>query len=267
MLTVLPLLPGDVPLLGSIQPEGWDDIRPSMEFYTAHRFCSPVKVMIDDAIVGVGTTIRHQDVAWLAHIIVHQDYRNRGIGRFITETLIDSLAGTGVETIYLTASAMGEPVYVKLGFMIETEYLFFKEIDIEKRLLQPENIEPYKASYRKRVIGIDRENSGEDRIVHLEIHFPDALVYRENSRVDGCYLPTLGNGLISAATENAGLALLHRHLQTNQRVCFPKENTAATRFLYDHGFREFQAAKRMRLGKARKTNLANIYNRIGGNLG
>ena len=67
----------DMPLIAALQPEGWDIIS-VIHFYTKASFCFPIKVTIDNKIIGIGTTIIHNDVAWLAHIIVHPDCRNQG---------------------------------------------------------------------------------------------------------------------------------------------------------------------------------------------
>jgi hypothetical protein len=102
---------------------------------------------------------------------------------------------------------------------------------------------------------------------HLEEFLHDALVYHDGTDVLGFYLPPFGDGLIVASTVDAGIALLEHHLAVRDRVSFPVENSAASKFLQDKGWSEIRTAVRMRLGKARAMNLANIFNRIGGNLG
>jgi len=76
----------EIVLLTDLQPPEWQDIVPTFDYYTKAAFCFPIKVTIDNKIVGIGTTIIHNDIAWLAHIIVHPDKRNKGIGQLITQT-------------------------------------------------------------------------------------------------------------------------------------------------------------------------------------
>ncbi|MDP9077124.1 MAG: GNAT family N-acetyltransferase [Bacteroidota bacterium] len=258
---------GDAGILINLQPEGWPDIIPSFDFYTNAPFCFPVKVVADNAIAGIGAAIIHNDVAWLGHIIVHPNHRGKGIGRLITQTLVDISNQNKCETIYLIATDLGAPVYQKVGFITETEYLFFKDINTGELSGSSTYIEPYRDDFREQVSILDKLTSGEDRMFHLENHFEHGCLFCRNNIVEGFYLPTWGEGLIIANTESAGLELLKQHLSIEDKAVFPKENLAATAFLYEKGFKEIRTAKRMRLGKYRNVNLANIYNRIAGNIG
>ena len=87
-MEIKPLVQNDLISIPPILPPGWDSAMPSIQFYTTSDFCFPIKVTIGNKIVGTGTSIIHNDVAWLAHIIVHPDHRNQGIGKLITESLI-----------------------------------------------------------------------------------------------------------------------------------------------------------------------------------
>lgn len=217
--------------------------------------------------VGIGTTIIHHDVAWLAHIIVHKEHRKKGIGKLITETLVDSLRSKECETIYLLATDLGAPVYEKVGFETETEYLFFKDIKINNGLTVAAGITPYHEKFKEQITTIDKKTSGEERMFHLEDHLQNGFVCLEGGIVNGFYLPTFGDGLVLATNSSAGLALLKFHLRSNEKLVFPKNNLAATNYLYEKGYKETVTGKRMRLGKERAVNFKNIYNRIGGNLG
>ena len=257
----------DIILLPDLQPDGWPGITPSFEFYVQSSFCFPIKVISNDKIVGIGTTIIHHDVAWLAHIIVHNDYRKKGIGLLITQSLVESLKSTNCETIWLLATDLGAPVYEKAGFETETEYLFFKDVKMGKDLQASKQILPYKPEFWEQVADIDGTTSGEDRMFHLEDYLENGFVYFEDATVTGFYLPDFGDGLIIANNATAGLELLNFHLQSNEKVVLPKDNEAATNYLYENGYKEISTGKRMRFGKKRNAILKNIYNRIGGNLG
>ena len=256
----------EIASLSSLQPEGWNDIVPHFYFYSKSVFCYPVKVTMNNEIVGIGTTIVHNDVAWLAHIIVHPYYRRRGIGKQITQTLVGIAKAKNCSTIYLVATDYGEPVYKKVGFIIETEYLVYKNV-AKKDWIISGNIQPYKEKYMEQLVALDRYTSGENRMAHLEEHLIKGMVYYTGDITEGYFLPTLGEGLIIANTEIAGIELLKLHLKHNDRVGIPKENNVAQKFLEKTGFEEVKVIKRMRLGNERKIQLANIYNRSGGKIG
>ena len=75
----------DMRSLADLQPEGWGDITPAYQFYVTSLFCFPIKVIIANRIIAVGAAIIHNEVAWLGQIIVHPDFRNRGIGKKISK--------------------------------------------------------------------------------------------------------------------------------------------------------------------------------------
>ena len=256
----------DLKFIRDLQPEGWGDITPSIELYTKSSFCFPMKVMVDDEIAGIGTAIMHDAVAWLAHIIVRSEFRKRGIGRFITEGLLSNAQVKKCETVFLIATELGAPVYEKVGFETETEYLYFKDVKIDNLLMTSQMIYPYEARFKNQVAEMDKSSSTENRLFHLETHLENGYAY-VSGKIEGFYLPTFGDGLIIANTPTAGIELLKLHLQSNTKIAFPKENLAATTYLYEKGFKAFSTGKRMRIGKKRNVKLENIYNRIGGNLG
>jgi GNAT superfamily N-acetyltransferase len=264
-MEVQPLNNNDVNLLGDLQPSGWPNIIPSFRFYTASSFCFPIKIIIDGKIAGIGATIIHHEIAWLGHIIVHPEYRGKGIGGYITQTLVDMAKQHHCETINLIATDLGAPVYAKAGFTTETEYLFFKDIHITSALSP--HVIPYKEEFREQIAYIDYLTSQENRMFFFEEHLTRGLVYCSNNMVEGFYLPTLGEGLIIANNPDTGIELLKVHLNANDKVAFPKDNLCAATFLYERGFKEIRTAKRMMLGKPRNVILSNIDNRIAGNIG
>ncbi len=266
-MEVQPLKQNDLLQIPDLLPPGWDTAMPSITFYTTSDFCFPIKVTIDNKIVGTGTTIIHHDVAWLAHILVHPDHRNQGIGRFITLKLIETAKAKHCNTIYLLATELGEPVYSKVGFEPETEYLLFKgEIQSDKDLIS-KHISACTPDFKKQISLLDRHVSGEDRMFHLESHLSSGYVYLEENKVMGYYLPGLGDGLIIASTKEAGQELMRMRLTTKDFAVFPTDNLPATEFMQLQHFKEIRRQKRMRLGKQRNWEPAMIYNRIGGNLG
>ena len=65
------------------------------------------------------TTVYGPELAWIGMVLVHPDYRRRGIGRALLRHCIDYLHGRGVRCIKLDATPLGQPVYEGLGFQIE----------------------------------------------------------------------------------------------------------------------------------------------------
>ena len=265
-MEIKPIDINDISKLPPLQPEGWYDIVPLFEFYMKSSFCFPIKAIVKNEIAGVGSVIVHDDVAWFAHIIVRSDYRCRGIGLQIVQTLIEIANENNCSTKYLIATDLGEPVYKKVGFVVETEYLVHKNV-VKKEYAISDIIYPYEEEYKECIMVLDRDVSGESRMMHLEEHLANCKVYKQNDEVEGYYIQTLGEGLIIANSEIAGIELLKLHLKQSERVVIPKNNHAAQKFMEETEFGEMNVIKRMRLGEERKVQFAKIYNRIGGNVG
>lgn len=257
----------DIKLITELIPPGWETVIPSLHFYTQSDFCFPIKIMAGHKIVGIGCTIVHQDSAWLGHIIVHPDYRNQRIGKFITESLVDIAYSKNCETIYLLATELGEPVYRKIGFEVETEYLFMKAEEKRTLPLNSEHILSFKDKFKQALLEMDQQVSGESRVHLLEPHLSDGFVYLQDKELKGYYLPGLGEGLIIATDTTAGIELMKLRLSNKDIAVFPIEHSIARSFLNQYGLKELKTQKRMRLGKKRSWQASNLYNRIGGNLG
>jgi GNAT superfamily N-acetyltransferase len=297
-----PLEKEDLYLLPSLQPEGWGNILPAHEIYLKSSCCFPLKFTDDNKLVGIGTIIIHHDSAWLAHIIVHPGLRKKGIGQLITKTLMDAAFSKHCDLLTLIATDLGEPVYSKLGFETDTEYVFVQErgytdakpgptlkqpgnpelpvnlnqsdnlnqplnIPLPGNFTQPGYIMPYQPSLLAELLALDKYISGEDRTVYLLDHLDQGMLYFNNDVLEGFYLPAAGEGMISAITATAGIALMDLRIKTKDVFIFPVGNIVARQYFERQNLSPFRTEKRMVFGKRRNWHSEHIYNRIGGNLG
>lgn len=265
-MQILPLNPSDLDLLPQIQPLDWTDIRIPVSSYLEPEYCYPFKAIIDDVLVGTGTAILHEKTGWLSTIVTHGQYRNQGIGKRITEHLLDFLLKQNCEYIYLIATILGEPVYRKLGFITESRYNSYKDINLENLLIS-KNINPYQSDYKQAIFELDKIISGEDRSQHLETFLSDSFVYLQNEQVAGVYFPSFGDGLIVANAETAGLELMKKRFQKFNMACFPEENKTAHDFMLLSGYEPIMNPARMYFGKQMPWKPEGLYNRVGGNIG
>jgi Acetyltransferase (GNAT) family len=204
--------------------------------------------IVEYNLTASGTTIIQNDIAWLAHIIVRPDRRNQGIGKLITQALVESVKAKSCDTIHLIATDLGAPVYEKLGFVTETEYLFFKDIKPRQSGATSKNIIPFANNFRKQVESLDHHVSLENRMLQVEQHLKNGFVYLQDNKVEGYYLPTFGEGLIVADTASAGVELMKLRLTSKEHTAFPIDNSSAKGFFHQHNFKKFKTAKRMRFG-------------------
>lgn len=257
----------DIEELKDLQPEGWPDIIPHVNFYISSSFCIPVKLLINKRIVGMGAAVFHSDSAWLGHIIVHTEFRNRGIGTYITQFLISAVNKKKYSTISLIATEMGEPIYQKLGFRKITEYCFFRSENLFPALSDTKQIKNGTKIPFHKILELDRVVSGENRSLLLECYLPTSKVFLNGNEVVACFLPDLGEGLIIAKDKHAGVELLKLRLSAKNFCILPQENDIAIEHLISCNFRLVRKAARMSIGKAPNFKAGMLFSRIGGNLG
>ena len=258
----------DLSQIGNLQPDGWPDITVWFRFFISNEFCKPIKIVIEDQIVGVGCSIVFKDSAWLGHIIVGSEYRNRGLGFHMVERMLCDLKNKSINTVSLIASPLGESVYKKAGFRFVSDYIFLtrKTPWIGKEISS--NIKSCKGSFYKGILRLDREISGEGRERLLGEHLTNAFVYIDGNEITGFYIPTLGDGPIFADTTEAGTALMSLKYANVDKAVLPGENQTGLDFLLQNGF-EITEKKgtRMILGKELDWQPDKFFSRIGGDFG
>lgn len=70
----------------------------------------------DGEAMGFVTSLRHDRSGWIGNLIVSPAHRGIGIGESLFRKALEALRDSGVETIWLTASQAGMPLYQKFGF-------------------------------------------------------------------------------------------------------------------------------------------------------
>jgi len=92
--------------------EGWE-----LEFLLA-VFPQGCLVVRGAAGAGIGfvTAVRHSNSGWIGNLIVAQHFRGQGLGAALFRSALQALRSAGVDTVWLTASQDGLPLYQKHGF-------------------------------------------------------------------------------------------------------------------------------------------------------
>jgi GNAT superfamily N-acetyltransferase len=102
--------------LCSAKAEGWITDQLEIEFLL-HAYPEGCLVCLDnDRPAGFITAIRYLKSAWVGNLLVLPEYRCRGIGRALMQKVLQVLDSGACETVWLTASADGAPLYGTLGF-------------------------------------------------------------------------------------------------------------------------------------------------------
>jgi GNAT superfamily N-acetyltransferase len=264
-MVILPITPDDIERIKALQPLDWPDISQTYTYYINNTFCHPVKLQRENELLAVGCLICFEYSAWLGQIIVSEPFRNQGWGSYITRTLVE-MATPGIRCVSLLATPMGDPMYRKLGFIPQGDYIFFRNEETLPELNSPRIIK-LDNRYWDQLLDLDSKVSGENRTPLITQFLENAWGYVFHHELLAYYLPGLGEGLIISKVPDAGLALMQVKLATHKRNVVPDQNTNAVKFLKDHGYEPYRYATRMVKGVPFEFQPDQIYSRIGGNLG
>jgi ribosomal protein S18 acetylase RimI-like enzyme len=111
----------DVPFADSLRAlADWNQTRADWERFLATEPNGCFLAEWNGAPAGTATTIVYgPELAWIGMLLVHPDYRRRGLGRALLLRCLEYLRGRGVRCIKLDATPVGRAVYHGLGFQDE----------------------------------------------------------------------------------------------------------------------------------------------------
>jgi GNAT superfamily N-acetyltransferase len=258
----------EISIIQDLIPVEWNiDIKKLFTQYHDIEYFHSVVVTIETEIVGTGMAIVNDSVAWLGLIIVKENHRNKGIGKMITNYLINYSKTKGADKIILIATDLGLRIYKKIGFEHDSYYLFFKSDNPIKIDYTCRNISKIGKNDHNQILNLDCAISGEKREKLLVKYLKSGFKYK-NNKAKGYYLPDFGSGLIIADSEKAGIELLKFRLSQNTSpICVPEANKAAIEFLKSLDFYQFSKVPRMFLNRNVNWDSKKVYSRGCGHLG
>jgi ribosomal protein S18 acetylase RimI-like enzyme len=204
-------------------------------------------------LVGVAAGALFGATGWVGGVAVAPAHRRAGLGGALTEAIVEFLEDRGVATVLLHATALGRPVYERLGFVPETPYHTLTGPTLPRRPRRAP-VRAAQAGDLEAVLALDRAATGEDRRRLLTALWPaGGLVAAADGRPAGYHLasPWRTGGATIAANPGTGLALLDAVRATaGQEVAIsvPTTNAAAVEFLEAAGFTEVYRTIRMYRG-------------------
>jgi len=222
-----------------------------------------VAVRGGDVIGTVTTTTYGKALAWIGMMLVHPDYRRRGVGTLLMHQALEHLRTSGVRCVRLDATPAGRPIYQKLGF--ESEWSLMRHERPAGSGPVPAEIAAVKVRDLSEedwsaVAQIDAEGFGVSRerlLRRLAERSRHALVGEAQRRAVGLGLLRSGMkadylGPITCANADALPPLVSALLQrAGNRTVFwdvPDENEIAAAAARRFGFRPVRPLTRMRLG-------------------
>ena len=110
----------DIPLgLRLARQTGWNQIEADWRRFLAMQPDGCFVGELDATPVATTAAFIFGPVAWIAMVLVEADSRRKGVATTLLKHALDFLDRQGVKTVRLDATAAGQPVYEKLGFVPE----------------------------------------------------------------------------------------------------------------------------------------------------
>ncbi|MBI2782131.1 MAG: GNAT family N-acetyltransferase [Chloroflexi bacterium] len=260
MPVLRPMLPSDVDAATEmILSNDWGVRRDFLAFATSQPACTPMVAESDGAIVGTGVGTLNGAVGWIGTIFVDPGWRGQGLGRAITQSIIDRLDSGGARTLVLVATADGRRLYSTMGFEVQTRYRILEAPGFATLPAgAPNAVRAFRPDDVDGMVALDRIGSGEER-GHLIRRFatPDTakVLPGPDGSVDGFVIRApWGGGATVARSFDAATAIIdERRVKAGPegrvRVGLLQENEDGLARLEAAGFTPQWAAPRMVRGE------------------
>jgi GNAT superfamily N-acetyltransferase len=208
-------------------------------------------------------TIYGQELGWIGMLLVHPDFRRRGIGTELLKVCIKYLQGRNVRCIKLDATPAGKVVYDVLGFKDEWTLSRWEGVYAPPSLLTPDlRVRKWQKTDIPMVDRIDAEAFGvsRNRVLQALAHESLSALILESKpgRIVGYGLLRGGSramqiGPVVATSSHSGIHLIEALLldSRGQRIFWdiPHRNTAAIDWAKHQSFTVQRSLTRMYLGE------------------
>ncbi len=253
---IRPMTPVDVAAAAAaILRAEWGDRRTWFEFATTQPACRPLVADLDGEIVGTGVGTANGEAGWVGTIWVAPAHRGRGLGRRLTEAIVDDLEGCGCRTLLLVATDAGRPLYERLGFVVESHYRILEAPGLPAPV-EVGSVRPLRWDDLAQLEMLDRLATGEDRRHAIERFAEPAStqVLDVGGEIRGFVIRATWGGGATVATEPADACCI---LDARRLIAGPSgrvrvgllgENTRGLETLAVAGYRPVWSAPRLARG-------------------
>lgn len=251
-----------------VSRNGWHGVAEQFAFQVDHPDCHQYLLESDGAIIGTGVATQRGTVGWVGQITVLPAYRNRGLGTAMTRHVMDVLTDLGCRTLLLFATEMGRPIYEKMGYEVEAEFVVWIGPGLPAVPDHPD-LRPIAPADLDWVCPLDQTAMGQDRSAQLRAFGHAGWVVGQA----GFLIPTpWGSQAITAADAGAGQILLDlaravKHVEPDGvRMVLPSSNRPGSACLLAQGFKQKSRLPRMLIGEPLQWQPDMVYGRMSGAL-
>lgn len=235
-----------------VQQAGWNQLRCDWLRVLRYEPNGCFTALSGERLIGTATTTTYgKDLGWIGMMLVHPDFRRRGIATALMRRSLSYLRDKDVHCIKLDASPEGQFVYEQLGFLAEWKFHRW-----ERSADQPsQTVRPNQAVRRvDQLVELDRIAFGADRSAFL--HLLDEVSFTISTE-DGFGMIRFGRrasylGPVTAATAESAEHIIRSLVgPITGRVFWdiPGLNTEAEALAELLGFHPVRDLTRMTLGQ------------------
>jgi ribosomal protein S18 acetylase RimI-like enzyme len=205
--------------------------------------------------VATAVTVAYgSELGWIGMMLVHPDFRRRGIARVLMDHSIEVLRSAGVKSIKLDATPAGREVYLRIGFKDEYRLTRYES---DGAASEHTNIRPASADDLPKILALDQAATGAPRdhlLRHLLSEASRAVVYQHNGEITGFGFARAGSlatyvGPI-VARDSIHAQQIASALTTGKTFCdLPDGHSAAREWAKSQNFTPQRTLTRMYLGE------------------
>ena len=277
--SILPMTASHLtPALHLGRESGWNQLREDWQRLLAYEPEGCFVAIVDGRLAGTVTTTRYgSQLAWIGMMLVHPEFRRRGIATALMCRSIEYLRSHQVRCIKLDATPVGENVYKKLGFKVEWPFHRWSRAgsavttrpDVPAPDVPAPDVPGFDVPENVRVpetaMEADRDGFGADRGVFLRRLASGSFVHAIRDGYGMLRPGFLASylGPVSAKTSSAAESIIAELCQQTDRTVFwdiPGPHTVAIQIARSLGFEPVRDLTRMWRGdKCLRPNLQLQY--------
>lgn len=167
MISVRRMTVADVPLGMRLKTQaGWNQTEADWRRFLDLEPEGCFVAELDGVSAATLTTCVFGPVAWVAMVLVDEPLRGRGLAKALLAHALAFLEERGIRSVRLDATALGRPVYEKMGFAVEYQLARYQGM-LPNRGTTPRppgvSGEPLRAGHLEGIARLDRAVTGTDR--------------------------------------------------------------------------------------------------------
>jgi ribosomal protein S18 acetylase RimI-like enzyme len=250
------LTESDLPFADSLRATaGWNQTITDWQRFLALSPRGCLHAECEGRPVATAVTVAYgTELGWIGMMLVHPDFRRRGIARVLMDHSIEILRSAGVKSIKLDATPAGRDVYLRIGFKDEYTLTRYEGAGTPS---QNTKIRRAADDDLPKILALDQAATGaprENLLRRLLSGASRAVVYESNGEISGFGFARAGSlatyaGPIVAPDPTHGKEIASA-LADGKTFCdLPDRHSAATDWAKSQNFTPQRTLTRMYLGE------------------